>query len=67
MLINQNAIALVQRMTQEDGAQPGAGLSYLKAILYFGVVPVSLFLVITGLVLLFTSERKKSSQISKID
>jgi hypothetical protein len=67
MLINQSAIALVHRMTQEDGAQPGQGLSPLKAILYFVGAPVALFAAITLLTLLFTSSRKKNSQISSID
>jgi hypothetical protein len=67
MLINQNVIALVHQMSQEDGAQPGASLSPLKAILYFVGAPVALFTVITLLTLLTTASRKKSSQITSID
>ena len=67
MLISQNVFELVHRMAQEDGAQPGAGLTYMKAILYFGIAPLALFLGITALTLLFTSDRKKRSQISSID
>ena len=67
MFLNQNVIALGHRMVQEDGAQPGVGLSFIKAILYFGVIPVGIFAVVTGLVLLTSSEKKKSSQISTID
>jgi hypothetical protein len=54
-------------MVQEDSAQPGAGLSYMKAILYFGIIPLGIFLGITGLVLLLTSDKKGNSQISSID
>lgn len=54
-------------MTQEAGAEPGPALSYLKAILYFGVIPVALFVGISLLVLLSDSPRKKNSQISSID
>lgn len=67
MFLNQNVIALGHRMIQEDGAQPGQGLSFMKAILYFGIVPLGLFFGITALVLLTSAPRKKSSQISSID
>ena len=67
MAFHSVLIALGNRMVQEDGAQPGEPLSFIKAIIYFGVIPVGIFLGITGLVLLFTSERKKSSQLTTID
>lgn len=58
---------LIHLMTQETGAQPGPALSFLKAILYFGVIPVSLFVGISLLVVLSDSPRMKNSQISSID
>ena len=58
---------LIHLMTQEAGAEPGPALSYLKAILYFGIIPLGIFLGITGLVLLLTSDKKSNSQISSID
>jgi len=58
---------LIHLMTQEAGAEPGPALSFLKAILYFGVIPVALFAGISLLVLLGDSPRKKNSQISSID
>jgi hypothetical protein len=67
MSVNENAVAVIHRMVQEDSAQPGAGLSYMKAILYFGIIPLGIFLGITGLVLLLTSDKKSNSQISSID
>ena len=67
MIISQSALSLVNRMAQEDGAQPGPALSALKAILYFVGAPFALFVGITLLTLLFTSPRKKNSQISSID
>ena len=57
----------IHLMAQEAGAQPGQGLSFMKAILYFGIAPIALFAGITFLTLLFTSPRKKKSQISSID
>ena len=54
-------------MTQEAGAEPGPALSFLKAILYFGVIPVALFVGISLLVVLGDSARKTNSQISSID
>ena len=68
MLINQNVLALGQKLVQEDGAQPGRGLSILKAIIYFGVAPVGLFLLITAGVLLSTVKKKKISvAVDRID
>ena len=67
MLISQNAIALVNRMAQEDGAMPGEGLTFMKAILYFGIVPLAMFAGITALVLLVNAPKKKSSQLSSIE
>ena len=58
---------LIHLMTQEAGAETGPALSFLKAILYFGVIPVALFAGISLLVLLGDSPRKKNSQISSID
>ena len=63
MLISHNALSIAQRMVQEDGAQPGRGLSILKAIIYFGVAPVGLFLLITAGVLLSTVKKKKISVV----
>ena len=54
-------------MVQEDGSQPGEPLSFIKAIIYFGVIPVGIFMGIAGLVMLFTTERKKRSQLTSID
>ena len=54
-------------MTQEAGAEPGPALSFLKAILYFGLIPAALFIGISLLVVLADSPRKKNSQISSID
>jgi hypothetical protein len=62
-----NEVINLVRQTQEAGAQPGAPLSAMKAILYFVGAPIALFAVITLAVLLFTSSRKKSSQITQID
>ena len=62
-----NEVINLVRQVQEDGAQPGAPLSTIKAIIYFVGAPVALFAIITLATLLFTSSRKKSSQISQID
>ena len=66
MLISHNALSIAQRMVQEDGAQPGKGLNFLKAILYFGIAPIALFTVITGLVLLANTKKSKTSAIDQI-
>ena len=58
---------LIHLMTQEAGAEPGPALSFLKAILYFGLIPAALFIGISFLVVLADSPRKKNSQISSID
>jgi thiosulfate reductase cytochrome b subunit len=58
---------LIHLMAQEAGAEPGAPLSLLKAVLYFGVIPVALFIVITAFAILADSPRRKNSQISSID
>jgi thiosulfate reductase cytochrome b subunit len=58
---------LIHLMAQEAGAEPGAPLSLLKAVLYFGVIPVALFTVITAFAILADSPRGKNSQISSID
>ena len=57
----------IHLMAQEAGAQPGQGLSFMKAIIYFGVIPVALFVGISLLAILSDLPRKKSSQISSID
>jgi hypothetical protein len=62
-----NDVINLVRQAQEAGAQPGAPLSVMNAILLFVGVPIALFAVITLAVLLFTSSRKKSSQITQID
>lgn len=67
MLISQSVLNLGHRMVQEDGAQPGQPLSILKAIIYFGVAPISLFLIITGGVLLTSVKKQKISAIDRID
>ena len=67
MFISQNLISIGHRMVQEDGSQPGEPLSFIKAIIYFGVIPVGIFMGIAGLVMLFTTERKKGSQLTSID
>ena len=46
---------------------PGAGLQPLTAIAYFVGGPLILFLAITGIVLLSTAVKKKSSGISQIN
>ena len=66
MLIIHNALSIVQRMVQEDGAQPGKGLNFLTAILYFVITPIALFAVITGFVLLANTKKSKSSAVDQI-
>jgi hypothetical protein len=58
---------LIHLMAQEAGAEPGAPLSMLKAILYFGVIPVALFGAITAFAILADSPRRKNSQLTSID
>jgi hypothetical protein len=58
---------LIHLMAQEAGAEPGAPLSMMKAILYFGVIPVALFGAIAVFAILIDSPRRKNSQISSIE
>jgi len=53
---------------QEDGAQPGASITVMHAILLYVGLPIALFLGITAVVLLATTSRKKSSgSLTQID
>ncbi|MCX6450911.1 MAG: hypothetical protein NTZ31_04325 [Actinobacteria bacterium] len=61
------SLAIIHRINQEPGAMPGAGLKPLTAIAYFVGGPLILFLAITGIVLLSTAVKKKSSGISQIN
>jgi len=58
---------ILNRITQEDGSLPGAPLGTFKALLYFAGVPLLLFAVIAGVVLLSTTDRKaKRSTLTRI-
>jgi len=50
-------------IAQEPGALPGKGLKWYQTFLMFIVVPVSLFLGITGVVLLASRPKKKSAAL----
>lgn len=50
--------AIIQRVNQEPGAMPGAGLKPLTAIAYFVGAPIALFVVIAGLTALTSSSKK---------
>ena len=50
-------------IAQEPGAMPGPGLKWYQTFLIFIVAPASLFLGITGVVLLATRPKKKSSTL----
>ena len=54
---------------QEDGSNPGQGLSALQTILYFVAAPMALFVAITVVVLISTADRSKirKSDLSRID
>jgi hypothetical protein len=60
---------LLHLSTQEDGSMPGKGLSALQTILYFVAAPITLFLVIAGIVVIATADRSKArtSDLSRID
>lgn len=47
-------------VSQEGGAQPGPALPALKAILIFAGAPIGLFALITFVVMISSTERKKS-------
>jgi hypothetical protein len=49
--------------TQEPGAMPGPGLKWYQTFVIFIVIPVAMFLAITGIVLLATLPKKKSPQL----
>jgi len=53
--------SLIALAAQEDGAQPGASISTMHAILLFVGYPIALFVGISSLVLLATTSRKKST------
>jgi hypothetical protein len=53
---------------QEGGAHPGPALAASKVIIYFVGAPLALFALITFVVLISTSDRKKSSSsLTRID
>ena len=55
-------------LQQEGGAQPGPALAASKAIIYFIGAPVALFAIITFVVLVASTDRKKSSSsLTRID
>jgi len=49
-------------INQEDGTIPGEALSALETIITFVLVPTALFLVISLLAYVGTTQRKKSSK-----
>jgi hypothetical protein len=46
---------------QEDGAQPGASITTMHAILLYVGYPIALFVGISAVVLLATTQRKKNN------
>ena len=60
--------AILNRITHEDGALPGAPLGTFKALVYFVGVPTLMFAVIASIVLLSTVDRKaKRSTLTRIE
>ena len=59
---------VLNRITQEDGSLPGEPLGTFKGLIYFVGAPTLIFLVITGVVLLSTADRKaKRSTLTRIE
>jgi large-conductance mechanosensitive channel len=52
----------MKMINQEDGTIPGEALSALETIITFVLVPTALFLVISLLAYVGTTQRKKSSK-----
>lgn len=60
--------SILNRITQEDGSLPGEPLGTFLGIVYFLVIPVAMFVVISAVVLLSTVDRKKkSSTLTRIE
>jgi hypothetical protein len=60
MSLVHNLASSFHSINQEPGANPGAPLSPLMAILYFVGGPLMLFLVISGVVALLTTKKKSN-------
>jgi hypothetical protein len=59
---------LTLALQQEGGAHPGPALATSKAIIYFVGAPLALFAIITFVVVIATTDRKKSSSsLTRID
>ena len=60
---------LLHMTAQEDGSNPGAGLTALQTFLYFIAAPMALFAVITAVVTIATADRSKvsKSDLTRID
>ncbi|MFE7044314.1 hypothetical protein ACFU9X_34290 [Streptomyces atratus] len=56
LLMSSPALAL----TRDDGDDPGPGLSVMETIVQFVVAPIALFVIITGLVMVFDKSKKQA-------
>jgi Na+/H+-dicarboxylate symporter len=60
---------VLNRITQEDGSLPGEPLGTFLGIVYFIVIPIIMFVVISAVVALSTVDRRKnkSSTLTRIE
>ena len=60
---------LLHMTAQEDGSDPGKGLTALQTITYFIITPLALFLTITIVVVIASADRSKvsKSDLTRID
>ena len=61
-----SAIYAISKGAQEDGTNPGEGLSAIETFTYFFAAPVALFVVISVITYALTGERKKKEKISSV-
>lgn len=61
-----SVIHAISKGAQEDGTNPGEGLSAIETFTYFFAAPVALFLVISVITYALTGERKKKEKISSV-
>jgi hypothetical protein len=58
----------LQEIVQEDGANPGKGLTAVETALIFFAAPIGIFALISGIVMSLTGEKKsKSSSLTYIE
>jgi hypothetical protein len=57
-----SAINAFSHGVQEDGSNPGEGLSAIQTFTYFFVTPVALFATISVIAYALTGDRKKKSK-----